>query len=149
MKSGKPDRQYYHKLFRQCSRFCVDLPKQQWCDFWHTHFDWEGFGNLSWTHRRRHLTALLRALSRARAELSSTNAEYQLFAMVFPDSSADDAIFVHTSNPNGTTFPCVFNGATSIDKLPPLLAGYINLNPYSVMKQNNNNQVSYIIQARR
>src|SRR3989442_2446792 len=127
MPTTRADRAYYRKLRHKAERFRVNLPAKQWCDLWHEHFDWDGLGNLGWLHRRKHLAVLLSALRRARAELSGSDQPHQLFALVHPRSSADDGVFVHTPNPNGSAFPCTFERAVAVHTLPLLLAGWVYL----------------------
>lgn len=148
MNAERPDRDYYRRLRRRSDNFRVDLAAKVWCDLWHTHFDWKGFGDLGWVHRRRHLNALLRALAHARTELAVASVPHQLFALVHPGSSADDALYVHTPNPNGTEFPCAFSSATPISELPPLLVGRVDLSKYSVLLQRDGDEPSYVIQPR-
>jgi hypothetical protein len=134
MTSTAPNRDYYRRLRHQARGFKVDLPAKKWCDLWHTHFDWDGFGNLGGMHRRRHLNALLTALARARVELAAQPVAYQLFAAVYPKSSADDALYVHTRNPNSTPFPYAFEDAVPAAALPPLLAASVDRQHYRVLK---------------
>ena len=61
---------------------------------------------------------------------------------------SDDAIYVHTPNPNGTEFPCTFDNAAPVSELPPLLAGRVDLSMYSVLLQKYGSEVSYVIQPR-
>lgn len=148
MRASRPDHLYYFKLQNEARSFRVDLPGKEWCDHWHTHFDWDGFGNLNWAHRRRHLKALLVALQRARQELLACGRPYQLFATVYPRSSADDGLYVHTENPNGTEFPLDFGYAMQMSVLPPLLSGKVNLDHYVVMKAGKSENPYFIILAR-
>ena len=119
-------------LKRRSRGFTVDMPKQ-WCDLWHTYVDWEGQGNASWRERRRYLSALLLMLARARKELRQYGKPYQVFALVYPRSSADDALYVHTPNPNGTPFPCEHTDAKRLAAIPPLLAGRVDPGQYSIL----------------
>ena len=132
MKSSAPKLSSREKLKRRSKRFSVDMQKKQWCDLWHTHFDWDGEGNSSWVARRRYLTALFTALTRARLELAQWGRPYQLFAAVYPLSSGDDAIYVHTPNPNGTEFPLVHAEAQRLESAPRLLMGKIPRSGYTV-----------------
>lgn len=91
---------------------------------------------------------MLRALNRARTELSASTCPYQLFAVVHPHSSADDAIYVHTENPNKTEFPYTFSNAEPIDELPPFLVGHVDPKLYSVLKQRHGKELSFVIQPR-
>jgi len=147
MKSHSPDRSYYLKLRGKAQSFHVNLNEKKWCDLWHTHFDWEGFGNLSWFHRRQHLKILLLALARARKELLSQQTPFQLFATIHPNSSADDAIYIHTPNPNGSEFPLTFENAKPIASLPPLLNGRVNQNHYMVLKATGYGNPHFILLA--
>lgn len=147
MRASRPDHLYYFKLQREARSFRVDLARKQWCDHWHTHFDWDGFGNMGWAHRRRHLNALLVALGRARRELATCGMPCQLFATVHPRSSTDDAVYVHTENPNGSPFPLDFGYATPLSVLPPLLSGKVSSNHYSVLKAGDPDDPYFIILA--
>lgn len=142
-----PNIHYYRKLRVRASRFRVDLPRKQWCDLWHTHFDWDGFGNLGHVHRRKHINALLTALRRARVELGSQNKPYQLFAAIYLKSSADDALYVHTENPNNTPFPQDFEGAFPVQSLPPLLSSAIDPRHYKILKSHSDDRLCFILLA--
>jgi len=131
----RPDERYYYRLIRKASQFHVGLDRREWLNLWHQHFDWEGFGDLSWRHRRRHLSVLLRALARARAELKDSRKPHQLFVIVHPRESASDAIYIHTENPHNTEFPCRLSGR-KINALPSLLAGRVDLTLYEVLVSN-------------
>jgi len=146
-KKKHPDKRYYHRLFRKASRFRVDLEKREWFNLWHQHFDWEGFGDINRMHHRRHLSALLRALARARVELLESGTPYQLFAIVHERDSGGDAVFVHTENPHDTVFPCPLIGR-ALKMLPPLLAGRVDLDLYRVLVRHHEGAASYVIEPR-
>jgi len=139
------DRAYYRKLRRKAEGFRVNLAAKTWCDLWHEHFDWDGKGNDGWLARRKHLRALLAALRRARAELRSSSQPHQLFALVHPRSSGDDAVFVHTPNPNGTPFPHEFAGYRAVPALPPLLAGRVDRSLYRVLSAPNEEGILVVL----
>jgi hypothetical protein len=147
MRFKEPNKRYYFELQRKTRSFRVDLPKRKWCDLWHQHFDWEGFGDRGWVHRRRHLSALLVALSRARNELALSSQPYQLFAVVHVSDAGSDAIYVHTENPNGTEFPLSHSGRV-LQSLPPLLAGRVDLNKYRVFSQHEGKEHCYVIEPK-
>ena len=141
-----PDAAYYRKLHRDTARFKVNLSQKNWCDYWHQHFDWFNFGDRGWLDRRRHLNRLLLALRNARDELSiNADQPYQLFAAVHPKSSGDDAIYVHTANPNGSKFPAEFDDGDLIDWLPPLLAGRLDRDRYTVRRMHFENESYFLI----
>jgi hypothetical protein len=142
-----PDRSYYRRLSREVRKFEVDLPAKKWCDLWHTHFDWDGYGDRGWLDRRRHLRALFVALTRARRELAAQSIPYQLFAAVYPASSSDDALYVHTENPNSTPFPFEFPDTQPTAGLPPLLATFVDPRRYRVLKSNGSRGICYLVVA--
>ena len=141
----RPDKRYYYRLRRTTRLFRVDVEGRKWFNLWHQHFDWNGFGDLSWRDRRAHLAALLQALTRARLELSRTDKPYQLFALVHTKDSANDALYVHTENPHNTEFPCTLWGRKT-EFLGPLLAGRVNLARYVVLVNAHGKGTSYVIQ---
>lgn len=129
-------------------RFRVDLPKKQWCDLWHQHFDWDGVGDEGWRPRRAYVSALLNALARARLELRNAAQPCQLFATIHPKSSMDDALYVHTPNPNGTPFPADYGDAKKLVSLPPLLAGRVSLERYAVFAVGQGDSRYFVIEPR-
>lgn len=145
MQFKKPSKLYYFYLHRKTRNFRVDLAEKKWCDLWHQHFDWEGFGDLGWVHRRRHISALLVALSRARDELALSTKPYQLFASINIGDAGSDAVYVHTENPNGTEFPITHTGQALVS-LPPLLAGRIDLERYRVFAESSGKERYYVVE---
>ena len=145
MISAPASQHYYRSLWRKARQFRVDMSAKQWCDLWHAHFDWDGKGDESWLDRRKHVRVLLHALARARRELKSFGGPYQLFATVHPASSADDAIYVHTENPNGTPFPCEHTGAIPVASLPQPLAGEVSLIHYEVLSLGSGKEKYFVL----
>lgn len=84
-------------------------------------------------------------LCRARLELAHASQPCQLFVTIYPHSATDDAIYLHTANPNGTPFPHQFADSSVVASLPPLLAGRINLEHYQVRKLYFRNKPTYIV----
>lgn len=142
-----PDEHYYYGLKKGLRRFKVDIANRVWFDLWHHHIDWEGFGDLSWLHKRRHLAILLRTLTKARLELQSSGMPYQLFATVHTYESASNAVYVHTPNPNGTQFPCELSGQP-LEAMPALLAGRVDPTQYQVLASLHAEDTTYVIQLR-
>lgn len=142
----RPDKRYYYDLFRKVRLFRVDLEQRGWMNLWHQHFDWEGFGDLSWVHRRRHISALLQALARARIELKNQSMAHQVFATVHVPGSANNALYVHTENPHAA-FPCKLSGR-ALAFLPATLAGRVDLRLYEVLSSHSQGEISYVIQPR-
>jgi hypothetical protein len=143
-----PDQKYYRALARKARLFRVDLVRRKWCDLWHDHFDWKGFGNRSPFHRRKHLVALCQAFRRAQRELAAQPMPYQVFINISRNDSGSDALYVHTPNPNETKFPIDFGQYKILSKAPPLLAGRFNLEDYCIYTQSNEENTWYTVVPR-
>lgn len=76
-----------------------------WFDNWHLHFDWKGYGNNSFKRRRPHLNKLLRHFDILVDRTKRLKTDFQLYAILFDFDSSDDALFLHTRNPNNSQFP--------------------------------------------
>jgi hypothetical protein len=140
------DRDYYRKLSKKSRTFSIRMDKKHWCDLYHEHFDWDGKGNASKTDRVKHLNALFRALRRTRVELSTYGRPYQLFAYIDLDNSANDALYVHTPNPNGTPFPNPIESISVVVQAPPVVAARINVAEYEVRRCTSvNERVLYVV----
>jgi hypothetical protein len=140
-----PNREYYRKLQRSAHTFRVDLPRKKWCNLWHTHLDWDGFGNLGPLHRRRHLAALFHAFRMAQRELAAQPMPYQIFLNISLRDSASDAIYVHTPNPHATEFPLSFDECAFLTHAPPLLAGRVDLDRYRICRKSHGKDVWYLV----
>ncbi|GGK89669.1 hypothetical protein ACD591_08045 [Rufibacter glacialis] len=79
--------------------------KESWFDFGHTHYDWEGLGINSWKKRKPHLDTLFRNFDLYPNRLKLIEKPFQLFIQLYDYDSSDDAIFIHTENPNQDNFP--------------------------------------------
>lgn len=109
MKKYRGKRRYYRKLkARNDSNghfFNAPLDDDMWFDFWHTHYDWSGLGNYNWKSRRSHLDALFRNFEFYVELLSKWDNRFQLFIQIYNSDSTQDAIFIHTENPNFLEHP--------------------------------------------
>jgi hypothetical protein len=76
-----------------------------WFDLWHTHVDWKGEGNKNWTVREKFLTKLFRLFRQYKTALKSYPNDYQLWIEIDVNDSGEDAVYIHTKNPNSDNFP--------------------------------------------
>jgi hypothetical protein len=67
-----------------------------------------------------------------------------VFAAITPGDSADDAVYVHTPNPNGTPFQMKPTGERVI-QLPPLLAGRLDIARYHVFRDGHGRSATFTI----
>jgi hypothetical protein len=112
-------RRYYARLRRKGATFSIDLTPPRWYDLWHEHFDCRGHSRGRGRARRAHLDALFTAFRRMLQQAADAGAAVQVFVSIAPDAKAEqDALYVHTPNPNGTSFPHRFEGV-QWDVVPP------------------------------
>ncbi|MCP4350163.1 MAG: hypothetical protein GY795_32200 [Desulfobacterales bacterium] len=109
MKKIRGQRRYFNKLLNgDLEEYFARLDFYSWFDFWHDHPDWSGLGNTSWNHRKPHLKALLRRFDFLKTKLLNRKEDFQTFCIVDIDDSSQDAIYIHTKNPNYDNFPTKF-----------------------------------------
>ena len=103
-------RRYFRTLLDRSAQIDIGLDEGSWFDQWHDHPDWYGYGALSWKSRLAHLHALATAYRACAKQLEGLGEPYQVWMLVASDEPSNDAVFVHTANPNGTPFPWTFPG---------------------------------------
>ncbi len=79
--------------------------EQSWFDLYHLHIDDLGVGNSSWKARKQHLDALFELAKCVREKLIAYPKNYQFWIEVDESDSREDAIYIHTPNPNEDNFP--------------------------------------------
>jgi len=82
--------------------------KSSYFDHWSTEFDWEGEGNKSREMRKHYLKLMQQFFTEAKARLKNYPSDYQLWMEIDTTDSSKDAVFIHTPNPNKSTFPMVY-----------------------------------------
>jgi hypothetical protein len=121
VKKLRGGKRYYSRLRDKARTFTLDLRPGHWYDLWHEHFDRLGHSRRDGRVRATHLSALFTAFRRVIAQVASTTEPMQVFVSIAPASEAEqDALYVHSPNPNGTLFPHPFEGVRW-DASPPSL----------------------------
>lgn len=90
--------------------FTLDTSASSWYDLWHTHVDWEGEGNGNSKLLREQLVRLFSIFESVIAQASGWEKPSNVWLLFVPEHSEDNAVYVHTPNPNGTVFPYAFEG---------------------------------------
>ena len=96
---------YYRNIWKTVKSTKINTSHSSWYDYWHTHLDWDGKGNLGRWHRREHLRALFSLYARIKYQLSNAPWPYVLFILIDEKDSSQDAVYLHTENENNTPFP--------------------------------------------
>lgn len=117
-------RRYYRVLQRDAARFAV--PRLgNWYDYMHWHVDWRGLGNTSWLARRAHLDALFTTFRRVLAQTAEWSDPHQVWLQVDAMDSSQDAVYLHTPNPNKENYPNAFDGVDWNAPVPERLQAFL------------------------
>jgi hypothetical protein len=139
-------KRYYSKLYRRAERFGFPLGETDWYDMHHVHFDFSGHGRRSVKHHREHLRALFTAFGRVLAHAPHGSRPAQVFVSISPVFWPEgDALFIHTPNPNGTAFPCDFEGARWRVKPPAFLREFVSGKPWDIGVKENDGKQWFVI----
>lgn len=113
-------------LLAKYESVALDPNPSSWYDLWHTHVDWRSEGDRSPKKRQVFLQVLF-TLFRRLASQARQRTACQVWLLVYPANSGQDAVFVHTPNPNHDNFPFSFEHVTWSITVPSLLAHWIDL----------------------
>ncbi len=116
-------RRYYRRLTADIEKVVVS--SEGWYCHRHWHVDWRGIGNLSWRDRRSHLTALFETYRRVLDQTKDWSKPYQCWLQIDAVDSSQDAVFLHTPNPNADNFPLNFDRVTWGVQVPDLLTEFL------------------------
>ncbi|WP_461791427.1 hypothetical protein [Pedobacter sp.] len=132
-------------------------PKFAWFDLWHTHFDWRGYGNESFKKRKPHLDKLFRHFELLEQKVKCLETDFQIWATILDSESANDALFLHTPNPNHDNFPWIIKQLkkestltnSNLDKYLNELQGYEKLygqadEPFCVLYKKNVGLINWL-----
>ena len=124
-------KRYYKRLLNNDLNIYFDrLDFNSWFDFWHDHPDWDGYGNISWKHRRQHLNALIRRFEFVKEKLRDRVDDFQTFCIIDCNDSSQDAVYIHTKNPNQDNFPVKFDRHDISIGIPFLLKEFARFSGY-------------------
>ena len=115
---------------------------------WHTHVDWKGDGNQSVEASRPFLHALFRVFEKIEMVVSDWKKPAQTWVIIGDDSS-QDAVYLHTPNPNNDNFPYSFEGVVWNAKVPNWLMELVDPNRHETGRCVYNGVVSFWIRSKR
>lgn len=133
------------EALRDAQEFELDMGPDEWFDLWHTHVDWDGDGNDGAAARRPFLEALFIILDRLDQQAKAYPHPYQLWAWVLEEDSSQDAVFLHSKNPNSDNFPLEFDDVDFDAEYPEWLHGIVKEGRHRVGRSTYNDVVSYYI----
>jgi hypothetical protein len=147
MRNAKPSAlAFRHVVKKEATRKSPDF--KSWFDMWHRHIDWEGDGILSRQHRTFELWALFKTLHRFEHETRHMRERCQVFVYVNEHTPGNDAVYVHTPNPNGTPFPYVPQVDRWLTATPVWLARHVCLERYVLGVRTSDGERYYFVQRK-
>src|SRR5262245_42835724 len=95
------------------------VPAADWFDMWHAHLNHEG------AHQR--WANLLNLWAEVDTAGRASGRPWQSWVVLQPTQPRDDAVYLHTPNPNRDNFPYLFEGVTWEAELPSWAAQDVGL----------------------
>ncbi len=132
------------KRMAECSNAIRSRPVEAWFDLWHVHPDFKAKANRAAPLAAQ---ATLRLLDIAEGHFASRKEPVQVFATLCEDTG-NNAVYLHTSNPNGTEFPHTFAGTVWGGSLPEALSSVGVGASHEVGRVQYQGEVVYLVRAR-
>lgn len=99
-----------HKNFIiQIQKFFLDLDNTAWFDLYHFHFDDICDMNISWDTRQKIISTFVEGFKYIYKQITLLEIPYQLWILLDTLNAENDAIYIHTKNPNSSAFPITFS----------------------------------------
>ena len=119
-----------------------------WFDYWHAHPDWRFRCNRFPEAKAMTASATYALLQYAEQLASVRKGEIQVFGTLC-ENTGDNAVYLHSANPNGTPFPVEFAGVQWDVSLAAELADIVNQERHQVGLQTfEDGSFQYVIRAR-
>jgi len=116
-----------------------------WFDMWHTHMDWHGVGNKNWERRKKYILDLLEFYRELKNRLSNFHTQYQVWVFIHENDSANDAVYVHSPNPNAENFPFSLNNIGGLETKNQRLKGFLEGLGLDILMYEHNDEILYYL----
>jgi len=107
---------------------------KSWFDLWHTHVDWDGEGNKDWKKREMFLAELFGLYDQYKSELKKYPQEYRLWVTIDDNDSGQDAVYIHTKNPNADNFPIKVPGDKVLKTKNKQLKTFLGASAFDIIR---------------
>ncbi len=121
----------------------ISVSGASWYDLWHVHPDADGAGNEGADARRACLEALRVAYEHILGQLGSLRTPHQSWVLIDPADSGQDAVYVHTPNPNRQNYPYQFDDVDWSFAVPDWINETFPANVYRLGRSNYQGNVMY------
>jgi hypothetical protein len=130
-------------------RVKLHIGEADWYDLWHTHLDvnW-GEGNKSKTRRRLCISAHMALHAKVITQINRLPRPWQCWVMIDTKDSFQDAVYLHTPNPNHNNFPLDFSWVKWGAATPDLLKGLVDEQKYEIGKVKHKRYPIYCVRTR-
>jgi hypothetical protein len=117
----------------------------EWFDLWHTHVDWKGLGNESSESRREFRRLLFMVWNHLEQLANRISGPWQSWIVLDQEDSSQDAVYLHTPNPNRDNFPYGFEGVTWGIEPPVWLVEFVSRSGIEIGKSEYDDNLLYWI----
>jgi len=138
---------YWDKRWKVALSELQEIDIESWFDFWHVHPDWYFKGNRDSEMRAWVVTITYDFLKVVETFTEAQQDRLQVWASIAEDTG-NNAVFIHSENPNGTDFPYDFSSAQWGVELTQELSGIVDLSTHELGKASIKNEVVYFIRKK-
>lgn len=111
---------YWNQMEGRATRAIADVADSDWFDHWHVHPDWKGRAERA-DNRPASVALAIKLLKAAEVVASLRGDPVQAWLAIGP-SAKEDAVYLHSSNGNGTPFPFAFDNVEWEVEVPSWLS---------------------------
>ena len=122
----------------------LDFVEESWFDMWHTHVDWDGEGNKNWEKRKEYIDRLVSLYNDLKNRLTNYPKQFQLWIWILESDSSQDAVYVHTPNPNDN-FPITLKKERGQETKDKRLHDYIAKLGFDIIEDSFENEKQYYL----
>lgn len=123
-------KKYFLKLDKLVESTNLSFTENDWYDLWHTHYDWNGYGNKNRKYRNEHLKTGIKVFKKILNQAKMFTKPYQCWMAINKNDSSQDTIYFHTKNPNHDNFPYDLTKIVWSNKIPSLLNNLLKEEEY-------------------
>ncbi len=153
MKKKRGLRKYYKNLEKSFNPEKLNWKGENaWFDLFHFHIDKLGLGNRSWKSRKQHLDTLFSIAEKVEEKLKDFELIFQYWIEIYDHNSYDDAVYIHSENPNESNFPSLLTFDKDVVVKNKNLKQYLENKDYILRTKNllegNKPVVGYFLQKK-
>lgn len=94
-----------HQIIRNFTGLNFSGDESSWFDLWHAHTECENVEGFSWNKRAICVQEFIELYRYFQTQLVNYPKPFQLWIEIWENDSAEDAVYIHTRNPNSNNFP--------------------------------------------